>query len=144
MHVSGSWWGGQRGWYILASCLAILCVFQPYCASLNFSVLTAFPQSRVAKVQHTVHALSNPRCCAAADVNAEDPGASSSAGGAGAGGAGGEPGEAGNMTEMMERMLKDPSMQKMLYPYLPEPMRNPSSIEWMLSNPEVRCGPRPC
>jgi hypothetical protein len=26
----------------------------------------------------------------------------------------------------------------MLYPYLPEPMRNPSSIEWMLNNPEVR------
>jgi Glu-tRNA(Gln) amidotransferase subunit E-like FAD-binding protein len=29
-------------------------------------------------------------------------------------------------------------MQKMLYPYLPEPMRNPDSIEWMLNNPEVR------
>lgn len=38
----------------------------------------------------------------------------------------------------MERMLRDPSMQKMLYPYLPEPMRNPDSIEWMLNNPEVR------
>jgi len=39
---------------------------------------------------------------------------------------------------MMEKMLKDPNMQKMLYPYLPEPMRNPESIEWMLNNPEVR------
>lgn len=38
----------------------------------------------------------------------------------------------------METMMRDPEMQKMLYPYLPEPMRNPTSIEWMLSNPEVR------
>lgn len=42
------------------------------------------------------------------------------------------------MTAMMEKMLRDPNMQKMLYPYLPEPMRNPQSIEWMLNNPEVR------
>ena len=28
------------------------------------------------------------------------------------------------MTGMMEKMLRDPNMQKMLYPYLPEPMRN--------------------
>mmetsp|Transcript_80570 Transcript_80570/g.163905 ORF Transcript_80570/g.163905 Transcript_80570/m.163905 type:complete len:163 (+) Transcript_80570:3-491(+) len=34
--------------------------------------------------------------------------------------------------------MMSPQMQKMLYPYLPEPMRNPSSIEWMLSNPEVK------
>lgn len=34
--------------------------------------------------------------------------------------------------------MRDPEMQKMLYPYLPEPMRNPSSIEWMLNNPEVK------
>ena len=34
--------------------------------------------------------------------------------------------------------MRDPEMQKMLYPYLPEPMRNPTSIEWMLSNPEVK------
>ncbi len=39
---------------------------------------------------------------------------------------------------MMETMLRNPEMQKMLYPYLPEPMRNPSSIEWMLNNPEVK------
>ncbi|EFJ50547.1 hypothetical protein VOLCADRAFT_103770 [Volvox carteri f. nagariensis] len=42
------------------------------------------------------------------------------------------------MSEMMESMLRNPEMQKMLYPYLPEPMRNPQSIEWMLSNPEVK------
>lgn len=42
------------------------------------------------------------------------------------------------MTEMMDKMLRDPNMQKMLYPYLPEPMRNPESIEWMMNNPEVR------
>ncbi len=42
------------------------------------------------------------------------------------------------MSEMMESMLRNPNMQKMLYPYLPEPMRNPQSIEWMLSNPEVK------
>jgi hypothetical protein len=34
--------------------------------------------------------------------------------------------------------LRNPEMQKMLYPYLPEPMRNPESIEWMLNNPEVK------
>jgi hypothetical protein len=42
------------------------------------------------------------------------------------------------MSEMMESMLRNPEMQKMLYPYLPEPMRNPQSIEWMLNNPEVK------
>lgn len=29
------------------------------------------------------------------------------------------------MSDMMEQMLRNPEMQKMLYPYLPEPMRNP-------------------
>lgn len=42
------------------------------------------------------------------------------------------------MSQMMEQMMRDPEMQKMLYPYLPEPMRNPGSIEWMLNNPEVK------
>ena len=46
--------------------------------------------------------------------------------------------DASQMTAMMEQMLRDPNMQKMLYPYLPEAMRNPDSIEWMLNNPEVR------
>ncbi|KAI8467314.1 MAG: hypothetical protein J3K34DRAFT_38776 [Monoraphidium minutum] len=58
----------------------------------------------------------------------------------GGGGSGAAPGEAdvSQMTAMMEQMLRDPNMQKMLYPYLPEPMRNPDSIEWMLNTPEVR------
>ena len=34
--------------------------------------------------------------------------------------------------------LQDPNMQKMLYPYLPEGMRNPQTFEWMMSNPEYR------
>jgi hypothetical protein len=38
----------------------------------------------------------------------------------------------------MLEMLKDPKMQEMLYPYLPEPMRNPQTFEWMLNNPEYR------
>lgn len=29
-------------------------------------------------------------------------------------------------------------MQKLLYPYLPEGMRNPQTFEWMISNPEYR------
>jgi hypothetical protein len=35
-------------------------------------------------------------------------------------------------------MLKDENMQKMLYPYLPEPMRNPQTFEWMLNDPTMR------
>lgn len=38
----------------------------------------------------------------------------------------------------MLEMLRDPEMQKMLYPYLPEPMRNPQTFEFMLNNPEYR------
>ena len=36
------------------------------------------------------------------------------------------------------RVMQDPNMQKMLYPYLPEGMRNPQTFEWMMSNPEYR------
>lgn len=32
----------------------------------------------------------------------------------------------------------DENLQKMLYPYLPEPMRNPETFKWMLGNPEYR------
>lgn len=38
----------------------------------------------------------------------------------------------------MEAMLKNPEMQKMLYPYLPEPMRNQETFEWMLNDPTTR------
>ncbi len=34
--------------------------------------------------------------------------------------------------------MQDPAMQKLLYPYLPEGMRNPQTFEWMMSNPEYR------
>lgn len=72
---------------------------------------------------------------AAASANA-----STSAGsGAGAGTAGGAAdGEGGMMSQLMEQMLRNKEMQKMLYPYLPENLRNPESIEWMLNNPQVR------
>ena len=29
-------------------------------------------------------------------------------------------------------------MQKLLYPYLPEGMRNPETFDWMMNNPEYR------
>ena len=45
---------------------------------------------------------------------------------------------ADNMMSMMETMLRNPEMQKMMYPHLPEHMRNPSSIEWMLNDPAMK------
>ncbi len=44
----------------------------------------------------------------------------------------------GMSVDMLETMMKDPNMQKMIYPYLPEGMRNPATFEWMLSNPATR------
>jgi hypothetical protein len=72
------------------------------------------------------------------DVGGAGAGAGAAGAGAGAAGAGGAAADPTRMTAMMEKMLRDPNMQKLLYPYLPEPMRNESSIEWMLSNPQVR------
>jgi hypothetical protein len=40
--------------------------------------------------------------------------------------------------DLMDQFFKDPNMQQLLYKYLPEPMRNPETFEWMLSNPEYR------
>jgi len=40
--------------------------------------------------------------------------------------------------EALEAMMEDPAMQKMVYPYLPEEMRNPTTFKWMLQNPEYR------
>jgi len=57
------------------------------------------------------------------------------------GGAGTPPppgGEGAESAGSMLDMLKNPEMQKMLYPYLPEPMRNPETFEWMLNSPEYR------
>jgi hypothetical protein len=44
----------------------------------------------------------------------------------------------GESASSMLDMLRNPEMQKMLYPYLPEPMRNPETFEWMLNSPEYR------
>ncbi|KAI3972813.1 hypothetical protein MKX01_019471 [Papaver californicum] len=40
--------------------------------------------------------------------------------------------------EALEKMMEDPTVQKMVYPYLPEQMRNPETFKWMLQNPEYR------
>jgi len=40
--------------------------------------------------------------------------------------------------EMMEKMMSDPESQKMMYPYLPEHMRNPETFKWMMENPEMK------
>jgi hypothetical protein len=37
--------------------------------------------------------------------------------------------------EYMQNMLRNPEMQKMMYPYLPEMMRNPETFEMLLTNP---------
>ncbi|KAJ8761210.1 hypothetical protein K2173_001266 [Erythroxylum novogranatense] len=40
--------------------------------------------------------------------------------------------------EALETMLEDPTVQKIVYPYLPEEMRNPTTFKWMLQNPQYR------
>ncbi|XP_077249727.1 hydroxyproline-rich glycoprotein family protein isoform X2 [Tasmannia lanceolata] len=40
--------------------------------------------------------------------------------------------------EALEKMMEDPTVQKMVFPYLPEEMRNPSTFKWMLQNPQYR------
>ncbi|KAF5817412.1 putative Heat shock chaperonin-binding, STI1 domain-containing protein [Helianthus annuus] len=44
----------------------------------------------------------------------------------------------GMSVEALEKMMDDPTVQKMVYPYLPEEMRNPTSFKWMLQNPQYR------
>ncbi|KAL0751447.1 hypothetical protein Bca101_033450 [Brassica carinata] len=51
--------------------------------------------------------------------------------GAGKGGAGGS-------VEVLEKMIEDPTFQKMLYPHLPEEMRNPETFKWVRKNPQYR------
>ncbi|XP_028768846.1 protein TIC 40, chloroplastic [Neltuma alba] len=61
-------------------------------------------------------------------------------------GFGGSPGSSGSQStgksvlsvEALEKMMEDPSVQKMVYPYLPEEMRNPTTFKWMLQNPQYR------
>ncbi|KAL9229050.1 hypothetical protein vseg_004566 [Gypsophila vaccaria] len=40
--------------------------------------------------------------------------------------------------ETIEKMMEDPNIQKMIYPQLPEEMRNPETFKWMLQNPVYR------
>ncbi|KAM7507569.1 hypothetical protein LguiA_018022 [Lonicera macranthoides] len=40
--------------------------------------------------------------------------------------------------EALEKMMEDPQVQQMVYPYLPEEMRNPTTFKWMLQNPQYR------
>jgi len=69
-----------------------------------------------------------------ASANGAPPGADGAGdGGGGAGGAGGA-----FSADMLEQFFRDPEMQKLLYKYLPEPMQNPQTFEWMLSNPQYR------
>ncbi|KAH1131024.1 hypothetical protein J1N35_002402 [Gossypium stocksii] len=44
----------------------------------------------------------------------------------------------GLSVDALEKMLEDPTVQKMVYPYLPEEMRNPETFKWMLQNPQYR------
>lgn len=60
--------------------------------------------------------------------------------GADAGATNGGGGAAGGMFSMdtIEKLLEDPKVQEMVYPYLPEGMRNPDTFKWMMSNPAYR------
>ncbi|KAG1331185.1 protein TIC 40, chloroplastic [Cocos nucifera] len=40
--------------------------------------------------------------------------------------------------EALEKMMEDPNVQKMVYPYLPEEMRNPTTFKMMIQNPQYR------
>ncbi|CAL1405805.1 unnamed protein product [Linum trigynum] len=40
--------------------------------------------------------------------------------------------------DALEKMMEDPTVQQMVYPYLPEEMRNPTTFKWMLQNPQYR------
>ncbi|CAN8300163.1 unnamed protein product [Cochlearia groenlandica] len=44
----------------------------------------------------------------------------------------------GLSVEALEKMMEDPTVQKMVYPHLPEEMRNPETFKWMLKNPQYR------
>eukprot|EP00899_Mesostigma_viride_P004648 jgi/Mesvir1/14184/Mv09641-RA.1 len=46
--------------------------------------------------------------------------------------------KSGITIEALEKMMEDPVVQRMVYPHLPEEMRNPATFKWMLQNPEYR------
>ncbi|KAK9838147.1 hypothetical protein WJX81_004160 [Elliptochloris bilobata] len=75
---------------------------------------------------------------AASFVDVDEEEASTS--GAGSYGAGpvADAGGSGFSADMLDNFFRDPAMQQLLYKHLPEPMRNPQTFEWMLSNPEYR------
>ncbi|GJP66889.1 hypothetical protein CLOP_g23769 [Closterium sp. NIES-67] len=53
--------------------------------------------------------------------------------------AGSSGGAKGKMTvEALEKMLEDPMVQKMIFPYLPEEMRDPATFKWMMQSPMYR------
>ncbi|KAI4330592.1 hypothetical protein MLD38_028867 [Melastoma candidum] len=47
-------------------------------------------------------------------------------------------GSSGLSVDALEKMMEDPTVQKMVYLYLPEEMRNPETFKWMLQNPQYR------
>ncbi|XP_071924977.1 protein TIC 40, chloroplastic-like isoform X1 [Coffea arabica] len=40
--------------------------------------------------------------------------------------------------DALEQMMEDPTVQKMIFPYLPKEMREPATFKWMLQNPAYR------
>lgn len=47
--------------------------------------------------------------------------------------------ETGRVTiEQLEQMLETPAIQNLVLQYVPEYMRNPDTIKWLLKNPEIR------
>ncbi|CAH9082437.1 unnamed protein product [Cuscuta epithymum] len=40
--------------------------------------------------------------------------------------------------EALEKMMENPDLQKMIYPSLPDEMRNPETMKWILQNPQYR------
>ncbi|KNA10180.1 hypothetical protein SOVF_146780 [Spinacia oleracea] len=40
--------------------------------------------------------------------------------------------------DTLEKMMEDPTVQQMVFPHLPEEMRDPATFKWMLQNPVYR------
>lgn len=40
--------------------------------------------------------------------------------------------------DQLQKMMENPEIQKMVYPYLPEEMRNPDTFKWIMTNPAYR------
>ncbi|XP_021748086.1 protein TIC 40, chloroplastic-like [Chenopodium quinoa] len=50
------------------------------------------------------------------------------------------PGKNGSLlsVDTLEKMMEDPTVQKMVFPHLPAEMRDPATFKWMLQNPVYR------